>query len=246
LSLSLDAQLSYLRLARAQKIGPVTFQRLMRLYGDGAKALDALPELSSRGGRKRPLKAYPLAKAKQEYSDTQKLGGHYLIWGTPEYPSALAALPDAPPVIAAHGHVHLLQKPMVAMVGARNASAAARKLTAQIAGDLSANGIVVVSGLARGVDGAAHQAALSHGTIAVLGNGAAHAYPRENIELMGPVPMGVDELIEQSQMPVPQVHLVLLELDLAGRLTQEAGGKICLLKPYRQTRDLTDGLILTI
>jgi DNA processing protein len=367
LSLSLDAQLSYLRLARTQKIGPVTFQRLMRLYGDGAKALDALPELSSRGGRKRPLKAYPLAKAKQEYSDTQKLGGHYLIWGTPEYPSALAALPDAPPVMAAHGHVHLLQKPMVAMVGARNASAAARKLTAQIAGDLSANGIVVVSGLARGVDGAAHQAALSHGTIAVLGNGAAHAYPRENtelqarlieqglvlaenppdtapqaslfprrnriisglslgvivveaarrsgslitarfagehgrevmvvpgspldarclgsnnllrdgaslvetaddvlgvlrplierpemaarekafiaapasarpsideadrqalIELMGPVPMGVDELIEQSQMPVPQVHLVLLELDLAGRLTQEAGGKICLL-----------------
>lgn len=114
-----------------------------------------------------------------------------MIWGTPEYPSALAALPDAPPVMAAHGHVHLLQKPMVAMVGARNASAAARKLTAQIAGDLSTNGIVVVSGLARGVGGAAHQAALSHGTIAVLGNGAAHAYPRENTELQA-------QLIEQG------------------------------------------------
>ena len=367
MSLPLTEQLAYLRLARTEKIGPVTFQRLIRLYGTGEAALEALPELSSRGGRQRPLKAFSLAKAKQEYSDTQKLGGQYLIWGTQTYPTALAALPDAPPLIAAHGHTHLLERPMVAMVGARNASAAARKITAQLAGDLSANGIIIVSGLARGVDGAAHEAALSQGTIAVLGNGAAHAYPRENtglqnriieqglllaenppdtppqaslfprrnriisglslgvivveaarrsgslitarfagehghevmavpgspldarclgsnnllrdgatlietaddvmgvlrplierpemdanhrpfscapsapppsiddsdrhnlIELMGPVPMSVDDLIEQSQMPVQHVHLVLLELDLAGRLTHEPGGKICLI-----------------
>jgi DNA processing protein len=366
LSLPLNEQLAYLRLARTEKIGPVAFQRLMRLYGDSERALEALPELSARGGRSRPLKAYSLAKAKQEYSDTQKLGGHYLIWSTPDYPSALAALPDAPPVIAAHGHAHLLERPMVAMVGARNASAAALKITHQIAETLSASGMMIVSGLARGVDGAAHRAALSQGTIAVLGNGAAHAYPRENaelqaqiieqglllaenppdtapqaslfprrnriisglslgvivveaarrsgslitarfageqgrevmavpgspldarclgsnnllrdgaslietaedvmgllrplierpemdarpkaflsapsappsiddadrqalIELMGPVPMSVDALIEQSKMPVPQVHLILLELDLAGRLTQEPGGKICLI-----------------
>lgn len=370
MSLPLNEQLAYLRLARTEKIGPVTFQRLIRLYGNSEAALEALPELSSRGGRKRPLKAYSLAKAKQEYSDTQKLGGQYLIWGTPNYPTALAALaalPDAPPLIAAHGHTHLLQRPMVAMVGARNASAAARKITSQLAGDLSANGIIIVSGLARGVDGAAHAAALGQGTIAVLGNGAAHAYPPENaalqdriieqglllaenppdtapqaslfprrnriisglslgvivveaarrsgslitarfagehgrevmavpgspldarclgsnnllrdgaslietaddvlgvlrplierpemeaqhrpflgspnasppsiddidrhtlIELMGPVPMSVDDLIEQSQMPVQHVHLVLLELDLAGRLTHEHGGKICLI-----------------
>ena len=187
MSLPLDRQLAYLRLARTEQIGPVTFQRLITVYGDPDKALAALPELSQRGGRKRPLKAFALSKAKAEYAATEKLSGQYLFWGEAGYPRALHALPDAPPVLAAHGHIHLIDKPMVAMVGARNASAAARKMTAILAADLATAGLVIISGLARGVDGAAHQASLESGTIAVIGNGAAHAYPKDNAELQAAI-----------------------------------------------------------
>jgi DNA processing protein len=308
-----------------------------------------------------------MPKAKAEYGQTDKLNGGYLFWGEEGYPKALQALPDTPPVLAAHSHRALLEKPMIAMVGARNASAAARKMTANLSAGLVAAGLVVVSGLARGVDGAAHQAALETGTVAVIGNGAAHAYLRDNadlqsaiieqglllsenppdtapqaslfprrnriiaglslgvivveaaqrsgslitarlageqgrevfavpnspldarclgsnnllrdgavmtesaddvlnvlrplmeqremdartppppkrseinptqpddslraliIELMGPVPMTIDELVTAANAPVSTVHLVLLELELAGRLTQEPGGKISLI-----------------
>lgn len=183
MSVPLDRQLAYLRLARTDQIGPVTFQRLLTVYGTPEKALDALPELSQRGGRKRPLKAFPMPKAKAEYGQTDKLNGGYLFWGEEGYPKAL----QAPPVLAAHGHRALLEKPMIAMVGARNASAAARKMTANLSAGLAAAGLVVVSGLARGVDGAAHQAALETGTVAVIGNGAAHAYPRDNADLQSAI-----------------------------------------------------------
>ena len=96
MSLPLDRQLAYLRLARTEQIGPVTFQRLINVYGDPDKALSALPELSQRGGRKRLLKAFSLSKAKAEYAATEKLGGRYLFCGEPDYPLALNALPDAP------------------------------------------------------------------------------------------------------------------------------------------------------
>ncbi|MDB2522557.1 DNA-processing protein DprA [Alphaproteobacteria bacterium] len=133
----LDRQLAYLRLARTDQIGPVTFQRLLSVYGSPEKALAALPELSQRGGRKRPLKAFSMSKAKAEYGQTDALNGRYLFWGEAGYPAALQALPDAPPVLAAHGHTALLDKPMITMVGARNASAAVRKMTATLSTDLA-------------------------------------------------------------------------------------------------------------
>jgi DNA processing protein len=365
-SLALDKQLAYLRLARTPQIGPVTYQRLLHVYSDPDKALAALPDLSTRSGRSRAIKPFALAKAKAEYATTEKLGGQYLFWGTAGYPAALQSIPDAPAVLAAHGHLDILKKPMVAIVGARNASAAARKITTLLVTPLAEMGLVIVSGLARGVDGVAHEAALDGGTVAVIGNGAAHSYPKDNadlqariiaqglllsenppdtapqaslfprrnriiaglslgvvvveaarrsgslitarlsgeygrevfsvpgspldarchgsnnllrdgavlvetsddilnelsplisrqnmaaadpspyqaqssvpqindsdrqiiIDLLGPVPMTVDELIEQSQAPVQVVHLVLLELELSGLLTQEPGGIISLI-----------------
>ena len=100
MSLPLDRLLAYLRLAHTKGIGPVTFQRLLTVYGDPERALAALPELSARSGRKRSLKAFSLSKAKSEYAETQALGGTYLVWGEPPYPAQLTALPDAPPVLA--------------------------------------------------------------------------------------------------------------------------------------------------
>lgn len=112
MSVPLDRLLAYLRLARTDGIGPVTFQRLMTVYGDPERALAALPDLSRRSGRKRPLNGIGLAKAKSEYKATQALGGSYVVWGEPPYPMQLTALPDAPPIMAAHGHLHLLNKPL--------------------------------------------------------------------------------------------------------------------------------------
>ncbi len=207
MSLPLDKQLAYLRLARTNHVGPVTFQRLMDIYGNPEAALAALPELSARGGRKAPLRAFPLNKAKAELAATEKLGGHYLFWGEEEYPAALQTLPDGPPVLAAHGHTHLLTRPMVAIVGARNASAAARKITHQLAESLGAQNIIIVSGLARGIDSAAHHAALKSGTIAVLGNGAARSYPRDNAELQADI---IEQGLVLSENPpdtAPQASL---------------------------------------
>ncbi len=179
-----DAELlACLRLARTEQVGPVTYQRLIQIYGNATDALEALPELAARGGRRRKLKAMRVADARKELSTTEKHGGRYLVWNQPPYPPHLAALPDAPPILSAFGHVHLLERPSVAIVGARNASAVARHIAKILAEELGQRQYVVISGLARGVDGAAHHASLESGTIAVLGNGIEHFYPKENEEL---------------------------------------------------------------
>ncbi|MBE8220734.1 MAG: DNA-protecting protein DprA [Alphaproteobacteria bacterium] len=356
---------AYLQLTRTDGIGAVTFQRLLMLYGSPQEALVHLPELAKRGGRKRGLKPASTAQVKKEIAATREVNGTYLVWGTAGYPTMLQSLPDAPPVIEAYGHLHLLEKPAIAMVGARNASAAALKLTQAIAAGVSARDFIIISGLARGIDGVAHTQSLDNGTIAVIANGIDHHYPPENeklqrqileqgliltehplgtaplarqfprrnriisglamgivvteaarksgslitarlaaeqgrevmavpgspldvrcqgsnnliregaslvesaddvLEVMEPllhhtleaqaqipplakpnppqvtdpdrkhlhtllnaVPIMIDELIEISGLPIASVHLILIELELAGRLTQEAGGKISLL-----------------
>jgi DNA processing protein len=170
---------AWLRLARSQNVGPVTFAHLIAHYPSAIDALDALPRLARKGGGATP-RIPSDADAKQELEQLARLGGRLIASCEPEYPQGLAALDAPPPVLSVLGHVNLLRRDMVAIVGARNASALGRKLANTLARDLVAANLVVVSGLARGIDTAAHEGALSGGTVAVLAGGVDVIYPPEN------------------------------------------------------------------
>ncbi len=170
----------WLRLIRSENVGPITFFHLLRRFGSATAALEALPELSRHGGRARPLVGFSKAKAEEELATLAKIGARLVAHGEPDYPTALAAIEDAPPVLAVRGHVHLLTKRAVAIVGARNASANGIRFARQLAVDLGREGLVVVSGLARGIDAAAHLGALENGTVAVMAGGVDVVYPAEN------------------------------------------------------------------
>ena len=172
--------LDWLRLARTEQVGPVTFHRLIERFGDATTAIAALPEMARRGGLREGLKVASLASAERELAAVARLGGRLIARGEPAYPALLAAIEDAPPVLTLLGDASLLQRPCVALVGARNASLAGRKLAQELARDLGGAGLVVVSGLARGIDSAAHQGALASGTAAVMAGGADVVYPPEN------------------------------------------------------------------
>ena len=168
-----------LRLVRSPGIGPVTFRQLLARFGSPAAALDAVPNLAARGGGKPPRLA-SAADAEREIARVEALGGRYLVLGQGLYPRALAELDDAPPVLTVKGDRQLLDKPLVAIVGARNASAAACRFARQLAYDLGQQGAVVVSGLARGIDTAAHEGSIDTGTIGVIAGGLDVFYPPEN------------------------------------------------------------------
>lgn len=170
--------LSRLRLARTDGVGPLTFRRLLARHRGSDDALAALPRLS------RPLEPFPAAAAKREMAALARLGGRFVFLDDPLYPPLLALLPDAPAVLAVLGDASLLAAPAVAVVGARNASSAGRRVAEELAEGLAAKGLTVVSGLARGVDTAAHEGALrGGGTIAVLPGGVDLPYPPENAAL---------------------------------------------------------------
>lgn len=182
-TLSDSDRLDWLQLIRSENVGPITFRRLLTRFGTARAALEALPELASKGGAKARPKIFSRSAAEQELDFVTRLGGRLLAWCEPEYPQTLAAVEDAPPLLAAGANIHLLNKPAVAVVGARNASLNGRKLAETIAGELSSAGIIVVSGLARGIDTAVHEASLVKGTIAVVAGGIDVIYPPENAEL---------------------------------------------------------------
>jgi DNA processing protein len=189
-----DAQrLDHLRLARSEGIGPVTCRQLLQRFGSAKAALEALPELARRGGRRSQVKPCPRDRAEAEIARLQELGADFLILGEPRYPPALAATEDAPAVITWRGRLELWQRPCIALVGGRNASANGRKIAQDMARELAAAGCTVVSGMARGIDSAAHQGALQTlsqtlsqpsadpgGTIAVIAGGIDILYPPEN------------------------------------------------------------------
>ncbi len=181
----LDAKerLARLRLARTQRVGPVAYRQLLARFGSGEAALAALPALAQRGGARAPLKPYAEAAARAELAAVAGLDGRSFILGDADYPRLMAAAEDAPPVFHLLGHAHLLARPAVAIVGARNASSNGRRIAADLARELAAADLVVVSGMARGIDTAAHQGALEGGTIAVLAGGPDHVYPTENNDL---------------------------------------------------------------
>ena len=178
-----DAEkIDWLRLTRAENVGPITFRQLLRRYGSARAALEALPALAERGGKK-SFKIPAQSQVEDEVARAKKIGAEFLFWQEPDYPEALAAIEDAPPVITVRGHAALLRKRCIGIVGARNASINGRKMAEALARDLGKSEITVVSGLARGIDTAAHEASLGTGTVAVLAGGADIVYPQENAKL---------------------------------------------------------------
>jgi DNA processing protein len=178
-------RLDWLRLARSSGIGPVTIRDLVTYCGTATKAVEALPELARRGGGARPVRICSKPDAEREIEALAKLGARLIAKPDPDYPEALAALEDAPPVITVKGRGALLQPNKIALVGARNASANGRRIASDLAAGLAQAGAVVVSGMARGIDTAAHLGALdagaeSGGTIAVVAGGVDVLYPPEN------------------------------------------------------------------
>lgn len=171
-----------LRLIRSDNIGPVSYVQLIRRYGSAAKALDMLPELAARGGDRAPrLSDYDAVQ--REMDNVERLGGHYVFLGDPEYPYLLAELSNAPPAFIYRGKLSLLSHPTVAIVGARNASAAACRFARDLANNLMTQGVSVVSGLARGIDTAAHQGSINNSAVAVIAGGLDINYPPENEDM---------------------------------------------------------------
>ncbi len=172
-----------LRLIRSENVGIKTFQSLIKIYGAASKALEMLPELSKKGGRSTPVKLYSKSQAEDEISATHKLGGKVLSYMDDEYPSLLRQIDDYPPIISVQGDVSLLSKPCIGVVGARNSSLNGKIFAGKIAEILGSNSIILASGLARGIDTAAHKASINSGTIAVIAGGLGHIYPPENEQL---------------------------------------------------------------
>ncbi|MFY8096095.1 MAG: DNA-processing protein DprA [Niveispirillum sp.] len=173
------------RLIRAENVGPVTFMRLMERFGTATAALAALPDLARRGGRTAPLRVPGKAEVEREAAALERMGGRWLFRGEAAYPEPLAAVDDAPPVLTLLGFPALLSRPCIGIVGARNASIVGRKMAEKLGRDLAEAGFTVVSGLARGIDTAAHQGALAGGamgggTVAVVAGGVDIVYPPEN------------------------------------------------------------------
>ncbi len=179
-TLSDAERLDWLRLIRTENVGPIGFRHLLHRFGSARAALDALPQLARRAGRARPLKLCPAAEAEREMEALHRVGARLVGRGEPAYPVPLAAIEDAPPLLCALGDLALLNRQTVAVVGARAASANGRRLAEDIARDLGAAGFAVASGLARGIDAAAHRGSLATGTIAVVAGGIDVVYPPEH------------------------------------------------------------------
>ncbi|WP_298260062.1 DNA-processing protein DprA [Bradyrhizobium sp.] len=173
-----------LRLIRADNVGPRTFRSLVRHFGSARAALERLPEFARRGGASRPQRIPSEADAHAELDACAKLGVSLIAPEEAGYPPRLTELDDAPPLLGVRGVIDVLMRPMIAIVGSRNASAAGLKFAQVLAHDLSNAGFVVVSGLARGIDQAAHRASIEGGTLAVLAGGPDKIYPPEHTDLL--------------------------------------------------------------
>ena len=181
--LSEAERLCWHRLAQSENVGPVTFGQLLGRYGSAAAALEAIPELSKRGGLRRPLKLYEQSRAEDDFATAAALGARYVASCEPDYPALLRHAPGPPPLLCLIGEIGLLARPALAVVGARNASASGLRFTRNLASTLGEAGFAIVSGLARGIDTAAHEASLNTGTIAIVAGGLDHFYPPENEKL---------------------------------------------------------------
>jgi DNA processing protein len=192
-------RIAWLRLIRSDNVGPQTFRDLINHFGSAELAIDMLPELSARGGSTRAIRVASRTEAEAELEAMSRFGARFIGIGEPDYPDALRHIDGAPPLIAAKGGSAVLSLPAVGMVGSRNCSVSGAKFAAMLARDIGRAGYAIVSGLARGIDTAAHRASLDTGTIAALAGGLDKPYPPENESL-------VDEIIASggavvSEMP---------------------------------------------
>ncbi|MGZ9033335.1 MAG: DNA-processing protein DprA [Rhodospirillales bacterium] len=176
-------RLERLRLIRSENVGPITFRRLVARYGSAVAALKALPELARRGGTGAAPRVCSVAEAEAELAALGAIGARLVAMDEPDYPPLLRHIDDAPPLIAMLGDASILRRAAIAIVGARNASLNGRRIAADLARGLGAAGCTVVSGLAHGIDAAAHDAALASGTAAVVAGGADVVYPQDHQDL---------------------------------------------------------------
>ncbi len=200
-------RLARLRLARTRGLGPVAAHQLLARFGGAEAALAALPELARRGGGRPPRPPSP-AESEREIEAARRQGAAILVWGDPDYPPLLAEIADAPLALTRLGDAAAAARTCVAIVGARNASANGQRFAALLAADLAAAGVVVVSGLARGIDTAAHGGAGAGATIAVVAGGPDIPYPPENAALQAAIAKGGGAVF--AEMPFgtpPQAHL---------------------------------------
>jgi DNA processing protein len=193
-------RLDRLRLIRSDNVGPRTFRSLLDHCGSASAALERLPELARRGGAGRTLRICSKDQAEAELVASRKLGISLLAPGETGYPARLATLDDAPPLLGVRGALETQARPIIAIVGSRNASAAGLKFAGQLAHQLGEAGFVIISGLARGIDQAAHRASLTSGTIAVLAGGHDRIYPSEHESLLAAILAGQGGAI--SEMPL--------------------------------------------
>jgi len=176
-----------LRLIRSDNVGPRTFRSLLDNFGSARSALARLPELARRGGASRPIRLCGENDARAELAASEKLGVRLLAPEEAGYPPRLATLDDAPPLLGVRGALEALMRPMIAIVGSRNASAAGLKFAGQLAHELGDAGFIIISGLARGIDQSAHRASVASGTVAVLAGGHDRIYPSEHEDLLAQI-----------------------------------------------------------
>jgi DNA processing protein len=182
-SLSNAERRAWLRLSRSENVGPASFRLLMARFGSAESALEALPDLSRRGGLNRSIRIYGRDEAERDLERADELGARFVARDEPDYPPLLRHIEQAPPLICLKGRVDLFAMPAVAVVGTRSASALGRKFARELSVALGKSGLLVVSGLARGIDTVAHEASLETGTVAVLAGGIDVIYPPENESL---------------------------------------------------------------
>jgi DNA processing protein len=192
-------RIAWLRLIRSDNVGPATFLDLINHFGSAEAALAMLPELSSRGGASRMIRIATVDDAERELDAARRFGARFIGIGEPDYPPALRQIDGAPPLLAVKGNLAATTQPSVGVVGSRNASISGAKFAAMIARDVGRAGYTVTSGLARGIDTAAHRASVDTGTIAVLAGGLDQPYPPENIPLLEEITQGNGLAV--SEMP---------------------------------------------
>jgi DNA processing protein len=197
-TLTHEQRRDWLRLIRSENVGPRTFRALVNHCGGARAAIEMLPALAKRGGAQAPGRICSVEDAEREIETAARMGAVFVALGEPDYPARLRMIDDAPPLISVRGRIDALKSPMIAIVGSRNASAAGAKFAGQIARELGQAEFIIVSGLARGIDAAAHRASVDSGTVAALAGGQDCIYPAEHAPLL-------DQILERgaaiSEMP---------------------------------------------
>ena len=183
LTLTDRQRLNWLRLIRSENVGPATFRQLINRFGSAEAALAELPTLAAAGGAAKSIRICPTAEAEAELEAATRHNVRLIAYGEPDYPPMLRQMDQPPPLVAVRGRLDVFRMPAISVVGARNASANGMTIARRIASDLGREGHIIVSGLARGIDAAAHSGSLDTGTVAVFAGGLSRPYPPENEKL---------------------------------------------------------------